>query len=271
MQRAPQALIASSGALRVAYVLMRLTLLEALRGRVPWLAALILLAAAGCAWFAQTLSLAEAEATRALVFGSLARLGLVALLAAQVSTTLARALADRELEFILAGPAPRWSLVLGKAAGFSALALLLALCATLVAWPLSAGAQALAVLLWGGGLAAELVAVAALGLLVSLSFNQPATALLAAGAFYVFARSASAAVAIAGFSAQASGSPVDAFVHAIAQVLSFLVPPLDRLANADWLAGGAPVPQAAWFALLALGYALLYGAAAAVDLSRKAF
>lgn len=253
----------------VVRTLARFTVIESLRSRLFWLLGLILLVAFGAAMLAESVSLSESLASRLLVFGTLLRLGGVSLLTVLVVTSLAREAADRQLDFLLAGPCPRWAYALGKASGFALLAAGLAGAAGGLAWLLAidAGGQVAA---WAASLAVELLVVVALAMMVTLNFGQPAAALLALALIYGFARAAPAVVDMARYSVDMQHSLANQAQWWSAQALSWLVPPLDRLANADLLTGAAADPMTLLSACATtLAYAALYLLVALVDFSRR--
>ena len=244
----------------------RLTLLEALRNRLLWL--LILAAALGVALagFLNQLALTESRQLQAALLAALLRLAAVFLVATFVVTSMVRELNDKGLELLLALPVPRYVYLLGKLAGFAALAVLPALLfGALAAW-LAAPEQAL---LWAASLLCELWIVAAFGLLCMLTLDQVLPALAAAGAFYLLARLI-APLQLLGHGGNARHSALDRILGADLDGVALLLPHLDGFTRTEWLlyqtgsaaALGAIAMQSAIFIVLLTALALF-------DLYRK--
>src|SRR5947208_5436390 len=129
-----------------AATLIRLTLLDAWRGGLPWLAGASLLAAAALAAFVSQLALTESRELQAAILAALLRACAVFLIAAHVSSSSLRALNDKALEMMLALPLARATHYLGRLGGY-------VLCGTALAagfaLALALWAPAHAVALWG--------------------------------------------------------------------------------------------------------------------------
>src|SRR5919198_4983661 len=129
-----------------AATLMRLTLLEARRGGLPWLALASLAAGFGIAAFLSQVALTETRELQIAILAALLRACAVFLVAAQVTSSVLRELDDKALEWMLALPLRRSTQYLARLAGYAACAMLLALA---FAAALALLAPPAAVALWG--------------------------------------------------------------------------------------------------------------------------
>lgn len=244
----------------------RYTLLEALRNRLLWLLIVAALGAIGLSGFLDALALTESRELQAALLAAVLRLAAVFLIATFVVTSLVREANERGLELLLALPLPRAAYVLGKLAGFGALALLPALLFGALGLLFAPPAQAA---LWGASLLCELWIVAAFSLFCTLTLNQVLPALAASLSFYLLARIVGTLQLLGhgghGATQRALGAGVDA--------LALLLPRLDGFTRSDWLvypADGAGLcalllPIVAQTAL----YVTLLASAALFDLYRK--
>lgn len=247
-------------------LIARYTVKEALRGRFLWLCLLLVCAALGLSALLGQLALTESRATEAVLVAAALRLAAVFLLMAFVVTSMAREAADKGLELVLALPLPRAAYLLGKLAGFAALAALPAAlfgCLTLL-W-----AAPLQSLLWALSLLAELWIVAAFALLCAASLQHALPALAASGGFYLLARMIDSLQLLAHGGHGAGGALQGALAAGI-DLLALLLPRLDLFARGEWLL----YATGNWTALAALGaqtaiYVALLTAAALCDFYRR--
>ena len=247
-------------------ILIRLIVLEARRGGLPWLAAAALLAALALAGFLSEVALAESRMLQAAVMAALLRACAVFLVAAQVVSSIAREIADKGLEAMLALPLPRPTHYLGRLAGFALLGSALAVAFAL---PLLLVAPPAAVAAWCVSLACETVLVAAAALFFAMTLAQVVPAIAATGGLYLLARS------MAGIQAIAGGAVEPSFAHTLARqaidLIALVVPRLDAATRSEWLLYGAPPAGELGAAIGALAlYALLLTAAGLVDFQRRA-
>jgi ABC-type Na+ efflux pump permease subunit len=248
--------------------LARITLLEALRERLLWLAAVVVLAGALLAQFLQQVAITESREIQTAVLASLLRASAAFIVAISVISGMAREANDKVVELLISFPVPRSRYLLGKLAGYAAVAGLLAV---VFAVPLAFYARSPAVLAWAASLACELWIVAAVSVLCALTLTRTPPALAAVAAFYLLARSMSAIQAIAQ-GAPGPASFADRAVARVVDVVAWVLPALDRMTDTAWLLHGAPGAGAlAALAAQAGVYVALIGAAALFDLYRKSF
>jgi ABC-type Na+ efflux pump permease subunit len=254
--------------MRFVITLARVTALEALRERLLWLAALIVLAGVVLAQFLQQVAITESREIQTAVLAALLRVSAAFLVATLVISGTAREVSDKVTELLLSLPVNRSRYVLGKLLGYGAVAALLA-CA--FAAPLAFYARSAAVLAWAASLTGELLIIAVLSMFCVLTLTRTLPALAAVAAFYLLARSMSAIQTIA-YGAPGPASLADRAMTRGAEAVALVLPPLDRMTQTDWLLHGAPGAGAlaALMAQAAL-YVALIGAAALFDLYRKNF
>ncbi|MBP1204445.1 ABC-type transport system involved in multi-copper enzyme maturation permease subunit [Duganella sp. 1411] len=251
-----------------ALTIARYTLLEALRNRLLWLLLAMALGAVAVSGFLNALALTESRQLQAALLGAVLRLAAVFLIATFVVTSMVREANDKGLELLMALPLPRAVYLLGKLAGFAALAVLPALLFGALALFFAPPAQAA---LWAVSLLCECWIVAAFSLLCMLTFSQVLPALAAAVAFYVLARTIGTLQLLGhGATATTASGPGQ---HALAtgiDALALLLPHLDRFTRADWLVyhDGGAADLLAIAAQTAI-YVALMAAAGLFDLYRK--
>jgi ABC-type Na+ efflux pump permease subunit len=207
------------------------TLLEALRNRLMWLVIAVALIAIGISGFLNELALTESRQIQVALLAAFLRFSAVFLLATFVVTSMVREFNDKGLELLLALPLPRAGYLLGKLAGFAALALVPALVfgsLTMFFSPLEQTAQ------WTISLICELWIVAAFSMLCVLTFNQIMAALSAVMAFYLLARSLAALQLIASDPMNAA-TLSQQVINAVINTLSAVLPHLDEFTKTEWL------------------------------------
>src|SRR3972149_9009530 len=109
----------------------RYTLLEALRTRLPVVVLITLLVLLAASFFIETISVTEGARFQAGFYAASARLGSVFIAAVYVLVSITREFNDKGLDVLLALDLPRSHYVLGKLAGFLAIAVLIAAAASL--------------------------------------------------------------------------------------------------------------------------------------------
>ena len=247
----------------------RYTLLEALRTRLAALVLATLLVLLAASFFIESISVTEGARFQTGFYAAGMRLAAVFIAAVYVLVSITREFNDKGLDVLLALDLPRSHYVLGKLAGFLAIAVLIACAAAL---PLAWLTPAPAALQWAAALAAELAIVVAFALFCVVTFNQLTAAASFVLAFYVLGRTLSA---IRLMSAHPL-SGADTFSHQVIQfmvdALALVMPALDAWTQTAWLVN----QQAPWFAMLELAgqsalYVALLVAATMFDFYRKNF
>jgi len=248
--------------------LAKAVLLEAVRNRLLWLAAVVIVAAFGFAQFLNQVAITESREIQAALLAALLRVAAVFIVVTFVITSMVRESSDKVTELMLSLPAPRATYFFGKFAGYAAVALILAL---LCALPLALFAHPGGLAIWAASLLCELLIVTAMSLFCVLSLTQVVPAFAAVAGFYLLSRSMAAMQIIAGASLQ-EPTLTDRAVNAIAELIALLLPALDRMTQTTWLLESAPGASTlgAIVGQTAI-YLVLIGAAALFDLYRKNF
>jgi ABC-type transport system involved in multi-copper enzyme maturation permease subunit len=247
----------------------RYTLLEALRTRLAALVLVTLLLLLAASFFVESISVTEGARFQAGFYAASMRLAAVFIAAVYVLVSITREFNDKNLDVLLALDLPRSHYVLGKLAGFLAIAVLIAAAASL---PLAWLAPAPAALQWAGSLAAELAIVVAFALFCVVTFNQLTPAASFVVAFYVLGR---ALTAIRLMSAHPL-TGADTFSHQAIQflvdALALVMPALDMWTQTAWLVN-QPAPWSTLLELVGLSalYVALLAAATMFDFYRKNF
>jgi ABC-type transport system involved in multi-copper enzyme maturation permease subunit len=247
----------------------RYTALEALRTRLPVLAAVVIGALFAASFFIREIAITDSARFQTSFYAATVRFAMVFIAALHVVGSVSREFQDKGLDMVLALDLPRAHYVIGRLMGFLSIALALALVAALPLAGLSHWASALQ---WSASLAAELAVIVALSVFCVLTFNQLMPAASFVLAFYLLGRVITAVRLI-------GGNPVagaDALSHQVmrwlVETLALLVPPLDAWTRTAWLVDAA-APWSALGAIAAHGGLLIVilAAAAVFDLSRKNF
>lgn len=247
--------------------LARFTLLEAARTRLLWLFVIALALVFAGAYFVHQLAITES--TRVLIAFSAAATRLVAVfvLSLYILTSVVREFNDKGLELTLSFDLRRADYILGRFAGFAAIALLMALIAGLPQMMLAPVAAALQ---WTCSLALELIVIAALSIFCILTFTQlmPAASFIAG--FYLLARALTAVRLISANPILGADSPSNQVMAKLVDALALVLPSLDRFTQSAWLVDSpAGWQNLAGCAAEAFVYAALLIAAAMFDFYRR--
>jgi len=249
--------------------LARITVIEALRERLLWLAAIVILAGAALAQFLHQVAITESREIQAAVLAALLRVSAAFILSILVISSVARESNDKIMEVLLSFPVPRGRYVFGKFLGSAAVAVILAV---VFAVPLGFYAKPAGVLAWGTSLLCELLIVAAVSLFCVLTLTRTLSALAAVAGFYLLARSMAAIQVIAQAGPSGPPSLADRAVAGGVDVIALLLPGLDRMTDTAWLLHGAPgAGLLGTIAAQTALYVALIVAAALFDLHRKNF
>jgi ABC-type Na+ efflux pump permease subunit len=254
--------------MRFVITLARITVLEALRERLLWLAAIVVLAGAALAQFLHQVAITESREIQTAVLAALLRMSAGFIVAIVVISGMSREWNDKVAELLLSFPVRRSRYVFGKFLGYAAVAVLLA---AVFAAPLAFYAGFAGMAAWTVSLVCELLIVAAVSVFCVLTLTRTLSALAAVAGFYLLARSMSAIQVIA-HAAPGTTSLADGVITHMVDALAWVLPPLDRMTDTAWLVQGPPAAGAlASLAAQAALYIALLGAAALFDLYRKNF
>jgi len=220
--------------------LARITVREALRNRLLWVAAIVIAAGLGLAVFLHQVAITESREIQTVVLAALLRFSSVFILATMVVASIVRESNDKVMELLLSLPYPRSRYIIGKFAGYALVAVGLACIFSL---PLALYVRGGGIFAWMLSLACELLIVAAVSLFCALSLTQMLSAVAAVAAFYLLARSISAMQLIAVASMAGSSSFADRAIAQVVDLVGLLLPALDRMTETAWLLHGAPDPR----------------------------
>jgi ABC-type transport system involved in multi-copper enzyme maturation permease subunit len=247
----------------------RYTVLEALRTKLPILTAVVVAALLAASFFVREIAITESARFQTAFYAATIRFATVFLAALHVISSVSREFQDKGLDMALALDLPRGHYLLGKLAGFSAVAAALALA---VGIPLLALAGWEPVAQWTLSLAAELAVVVALSLFCVITFNQLMPAASFVVAFYLFARALQAIRLIGGNPIAGADTLSHQVMTWLVEALAFVVPALDLWTRTEWLVDG-PAHWAALGGILAqaIVFVAVVSAAAVFDFYRKNF
>jgi ABC-type transport system involved in multi-copper enzyme maturation permease subunit len=247
----------------------RYTVLEALRTRLPALTAVAIGVIFVASFFVREISITESVRIQTSFYAGTARFAMFFLAALHVIASISREFHEKGLDMVLALDVPRSHYVLGKLAGFLAIAAALAAAAgipllSLAGW--EAAAQ------WSLSLAFELAIVASLSLFCVITFASLMPAASFVLAFYLLARTLTAMRLISGNPVSGADALSHRVMHWLIEALAFVVPALDRWTRTAWLVD----ETGSWTTLAALaGHTVVFGvvitAAAVFDMHRRNF
>ena len=247
----------------------RYTVLEALRTRLPLLTAVVIGVLLSASFFVREISITESVRSQTAFYAATIRFATVFLAALHVISSVSREFQDKGLDMVLALDLPRGHYLLGKLAGFSAIAAGLALAVALPLLPL-AGWEATAQ--WTLSLAAELAVVVALSLFCVITFNQLMPAASFVVAFYVFARALNAIRLIGANPVSGADLLSHQAMTWLIEGMALVVPSLDVWTRTEWLVGQAGRwGDVGGILAQALLFVTVLAAAAVFDLYRKNF
>lgn len=247
----------------------RITLLEALRSRMNWVAIVAMGAAFGVVQFLSQVAMIEVAQIQIAIMAALQRAIGVFLIAAFCITSLARESNDKITELFLSQPAPRAEYYLGKISGCAGVAVILAAAFTA---PLAVYCPLAQAAIWGASLACELLLVAAISIFCAISLTHVTAAFAATAGFYLLARSIGAMQIIAATPISVAPSWTDDVLRWILDGIALIMPNLDRMTLTSWLVDQAPsVGVLSELFLQTVLYLILIGSATMVDLYRKNF
>lgn len=250
--------------------IVRLIILESVRSRLPWLLAIVVIVCFGLAQFLGQVAIIESREIQATLQAAVLRMTAVFIVVTFVVTSMVREASDKVTELLLSQAAPRSAYFFGKLAGFSVVALVVALFFSLPLVPFADGTGLLA---WVISLACELVLMAALSLFCVLTLTQVLPAITAAAGFYILGRSLAAMQLIAAAAVADADAPsfADRALNAMVNAVAYLLPGLDQLTLSAWLASPPPLSVLGPVLAQTVLYAALLAAASLFDLYRKNF
>nr|VFJ51044.1 MAG: hypothetical protein BECKFM1743C_GA0114222_100932 [Candidatus Kentron sp. FM]VFJ68127.1 MAG: hypothetical protein BECKFM1743A_GA0114220_104656 [Candidatus Kentron sp. FM]VFK21410.1 MAG: hypothetical protein BECKFM1743B_GA0114221_107842 [Candidatus Kentron sp. FM] len=256
--------------MNVILTIARYCWLEAVRNRLAWFVGIFFLFSLSLTELIGHLAIAETVLFQSAFLGAVLRFGSVIMMSLLVITTVLREFDDKGVWLILSLPIPRASYFFGKLAGFSSLAVLLAmLCCFALLLYVPPGQ----VVIWGISIVCELAIIVASSLLCLFAFGQVTLAFTAVMAFYVLSRGINAFRLMALAAVENGGGTsefTDRVMSGVIDAVAFMLPELDRFTSSDWLV----YHVGTWVMLLPIVgqtvvYLMMLTGAALFDLYRK--
>jgi len=217
--------------------------------------------------FIGELAITESAQMQAAILASSLRLFSVFTMSLFVITSMIREFNDKGFELILSHPVPRSSYYFGKFAGFSVVALLIALMSLFCLWiyvPVNFA------LFWSFSLFCELLIIISLSLLCLFSFNSITISFSVVMAFYILSRSIEVIQLISDSPILPIGSMSHKFMNSLLDVIAYIIPDLNKFTQTDWLIYVSDI-NADMFIVIGqtLIYIILLSSVALFDLYRK--
>jgi len=245
----------------------RYTLLEALRTRLPALILIALLATLGASLFIAAISVTEGARLQSGFYAAGARLASVFIAGIFVLVSITREFDDKGLDVLLALDLPRSHFILGKLAGYIAIAALIAISLSL---PLAWLAAPQAALQWTISLVLELTIVVTLALFCVITFNHLTPAATFVLAFYLLSRALTAIRLMGAHPLTGADTLSHEVIRYLVEALALVMPSLDAWTRTAWLVNDpAPWPDILQLTGQSALYAALLTAATLFDFHRK--
>lgn len=239
----------------------RFTLLEAYRTRLPLLAVVVLTFVWAGSLFIHQIAVTESDRLQWSFYASGARLACVLVITLYITSSMVREFNEKGLELLLALDLPRAGYLLGKVAGYVALAAGLAILCSL---PMALHSSPAVIAIWATSLFCELSIVAALGVFCIVTLRNVLPAAMLVCGLYVVGRTITAMRLMADTDLLGAMGGVRPLVNFSVDALAYVIPALDRFTMTEWIADGGvdagvlgPVAmQTAFTMLVLLGAAL---------------
>ncbi|HDN25553.1 MAG TPA: ABC transporter permease [Thioploca sp.] len=218
--------------MRQILTLAALVVQEALRTRFFAVIILWLFIGFGLALFVGQVAIIERIDYQSSLLAAFLRLGAVYIVSLFVITSMVHEFNNHIIYVWLSLPLPRSAYFLGKFSGFVLVACITAI---LFGAALLGYAPYQQVGLWTVSLFCELLIITALSLWCVLTFSQTIQAFSAVLGFYILARSINAIQLMASGPLNDSQSWVDQFINGLIELLTMLLPHLERFTQSEWL------------------------------------
>jgi ABC-type transport system involved in multi-copper enzyme maturation permease subunit len=247
----------------------RFTALEAVRTRLPVLTAIVIIVLLVASTFVREIAIAESTRVQTAFYAASVRFAAVFICALHVIGSISREFQDKGADVALALDLPRSNYILGKLAGFLAIAVGAALAAAV---PLALLSGIVPALQWSISLAVELAVVVALSLFCAVTFASVMPAASFVLAFYLLARSMTAIRLISAHPTVGSDTLSQRVMNWFVEGLALVVPAVDNWTATAWLVN----EPTRWSALLEIAgrgslFVIVLAAAAIFDLQRRNF
>lgn len=243
----------------------RYSLLEAIRGKIIWIASSLLIIAILLSLFISQTALTETRESQVALMAGFLRLSSVLVIIFFVISSVARDFQDKSIELLFAIAVPRYQIFLGKFIGFSLLALSIS---ALYAVVLLFYANTASVLIWALSLWCELSLVALLSLIFILALENVAMSLMASIGVYILMRLMPAIQSMGAGPFQ--DGLFNQFINGVLDFIGVLLPRLDDFTQSSWLVLSAPTSIDVFtFLIEFVLFVILFSLVGIIDLKRK--
>lgn len=243
----------------------RFSLLEAVRGKIIWIVAVLMLLAVLLSLFISQTALTETSDSQIVLMAGFLRLSFVLVIIFFVVSSIARDFQDKSIELLFAIDMPRYQIFLGKFVGFSLLAFVISVFSAIM---FSFYADISAVLIWSSSLWCELSIVSLLSLIFILSLENVAVSLMASIGVYALMRFMPAIQSMGDGPFQ--NGIFNQLINALLDLIGFVLPRLDHFTQSSWLLMNASLSSNTLnFVIEFVLFLILFSLVGIIDLKRK--
>jgi len=244
----------------------RYSLIEAVRGKIVWIIASLIIFAVLLAQFISQTALTETSQSQVVLMAGFLRITSVLVVIFFVISSVARDFQDKSIELLFAIAMPRYQVFIGKFLGFSLLALLISV---LYAILLLFFTETVPALIWSLSLFCELSIVALLSLIFILSLENVALSLMSSMGVYSLMRLMPAIQSMGEGPFQ--DSLFNQFINQLIDIIGLFLPRLDHFTQSGWLTM-PEIPSAVITGYLIeyIFFVVFFSLIGVIDLKRKA-
>lgn len=244
----------------------RYSLLEAIRGKIIWIIASMLILSLMLSFFVGQTALTETRETQVTLMAGVLRLSSVMVMIFFVVSSIARDFQDKSVELLFSISIPRYQVFIGKFAGFSLVAMIAAI---IFSFGLLFYSEPESILIWSFSLWCELTLVALISLIFILSLENVAVSLVASIGSYGLMRLMPAIQSMGDGPFQ--DSLFNQLINKLIDIIDLLLPRLDHFAQSQWLASSSTQSiDVIYFFLEFALFTSFFVLVGVIDLKRKA-
>jgi len=215
------------------FTIARFSLIEAIRGKIIWIMASLLILSILLSLFIGQTALTETRESQVALMAGFLRLSSVMVIIFFVVSSVARDFQDKSIELLFAIAIPRYQVFIGKFIGFSLLALVVSV---LFSMALFFYAEPLVTIIWSLSLWSELSLVALLSLVFIFSLENVSISLLMSFGVYSLMRLMPAIQSMGDGPFQ--DSVFNQLMNKVLDFIDLLLPRLDNFTQSGWLVTG---------------------------------
>ena len=208
----------------------RFSLIEAIRGKIIWIIAALLVLAIMLSLFIGQTSLTETRESQVALMAGFLRVSSILVMIFFVVASIARDFQDKSIELLFAVSIPRYQIFIGKFFGFSLVSFLIAV---FYFFTLLFYSEAEAAIVWSISFWFELSLVALLSLIFILSLENVALSLMMSIGMYVLMR-LMPAIQSMGEGPMQDGL-FNQFINLLIDIIGLFLPRLDLFSQSSWL------------------------------------